>query len=65
MNVNRKEIIITEKEGYEHMDDTFIPQPNDYKKSDYEKSDCQMLVSVVDPGIKDFAVGFPKGSKLR
>lgn len=29
------------------------------------KKPCEMMVSVTQSGVKDFAVAFPKGSKLR
>lgn len=30
-----------------------------------ENKPCEMLVTITNSGVKDFAVGFPKGSKLR
>ncbi|XP_026500271.1 glutamate receptor 1-like [Vanessa tameamea] len=33
--------------------------------SDEVKKPCEMLVSVTQSGVKDFAIAFPKGSKLR
>ncbi|CAB3225979.1 unnamed protein product [Arctia plantaginis] len=30
-----------------------------------ENNPCEMLVTITNSGVKDFAVGFPKGSKLR
>lgn len=46
----------------ESLEGLYVEQPEDYVNS---VSDCEMIVSAIHPGVIDFAIAFPKGSKLR
>lgn len=62
MQAEGKKKITVDDEDHGNAEMAFEYPPRDYVRPD---GNCEMLVTVLDPGIRDFAVAFPKGSKLR